>query len=700
MQSISLHTPIEYLKGVGPQRADILKKEANIFTVEELLQYYPFRYVDKSQFHQIKDVRSDDAPVQIKGKIVDLKESGRPRQKRLVAVLQDETGQMELTWFKGVQWIKAGIPMNKEVVVYGKPKLFKNKYSISHPEISEPRKPGDPPPSLKPVYHSGEKLTAKGLNSNGFEKLIKTALAELSEGIEDPMPNLIKEKLSLINLDEAYQNIHFPRKQEYLLAAQNRLKFDELFYIQLGLIQNKQATTTMLKGVVFESVGEHFNDFYENHLPFELTNAQKRVLKEIRKDVRNGYHMNRLVQGDVGSGKTIVALLAALIAIDNGYQVCFMAPTEILARQHYATLTKMLGDTFVRVGILTGSTKTAERKELHAALQNGQIHILVGTHALIEPTVKFHNLGLAIIDEQHRFGVSQRAQLWKKSAIPPHVLVMTATPIPRTLAMTMYGDLDVSIIDELPPGRKQVQTIHRFESGRLKVFQFVEDEVKKGRQVYIVYPLIKESEAMDYKDLMDGYESISRRFPLPDYRISIVHGQMKPEDKDHEMQLFVKGETQIMVSTTVIEVGVDVPNASVMIIESAEKFGLSQLHQLRGRVGRGSDQSYCVLMSGHKLSNDAKTRLETMVRTTDGFEIAEVDLHLRGPGDIMGTQQSGILDMKIADLTKDQNILKTARHLAIQVIEQDPKLESDEMKSLQAEMSKLSGRRVDWSVIS
>lgn len=701
MRDSFLNTPIEFLKGVGPNRAEVLKSELGIFSFEDLLQHYPFRYVDKTHFHKIQDIRDDSGHVQLRGKITRISEAGVGRGKRLTALFNDGTGTVELVWFKGIQWIQSSLHVHQEYVVYGKPGKFNSRYNVAHPEL-EKVQGGKVQPSSKlmPVYGTGEKLTARGLNSRGIEKIVANLLSELPGQVPEFIPEELLQRLQIPSREKALLGIHAPASQEVIHVCTKRLKFEELFLIQLGLLTNRNNNTRKLKGVVFDVVGDLFNRFYDDHLPFELTNAQKRVVKEVRRDVRNGTHMNRLIQGDVGSGKTVVALLVSLLAIDNGYQVCFMAPTEILANQHYATLRKMLGDLNVEVGLLTGSTKTADRKVLHTRLESGELNILVGTHALIEPKVVFRNLGLAVIDEQHRFGVKQRAKLWKKNSIPPHVLVMTATPIPRTLAMTMYGDLHVSVIDELPPGRKPVKTSHRYDASRARVFQFIEDEIKKGRQVYIVYPLIEESEALDYKDLMDGYESIARRFPLPEYRISIVHGKMKAEDKDFEMAQFVNGTTQILVSTTVIEVGVDVPNASLMMIESAERFGLSQLHQLRGRVGRGADQSFCILMTGHKLSADARTRLETMVRTSDGFEIAEVDLHLRGPGDIMGTQQSGVLDLKIANLLQDQKILAVARHLAEKIIDEDPDLQDEKHIGLKNEINRVLRQKMGWALIS
>ncbi len=696
-----LHTPIEFLKGVGPQRAQVLKEEAGIFTFYDLVYYFPFRYVDRSVFHLIRDVRSELGAVQLRGKIVSVQELGSARQKRLVARFSDSSGDIELIWFKGVQWVKSSLRIGQEYIVFGKPTNFHGKWSISHPELdtaeSLRQKKGG---NLVPIYHSSDKLTKRGMNSAGFEKMILQLVSDPAFNVPEFVPVSILKKFNLPEREYAIRQMHAPTNNEILGVCRHRLKFEELFTIQLLLLRNRESTTRKIKGPVFGEVGEHLMKFYEEHLPFELTNAQKRVVREIRLDMKHGAHMNRLLQGDVGSGKTVVALLSALIAIDNGYQVCIMAPTEILAQQHFKTFSKMLADMPIEIRLLTGSTKTPQRKEIHYALESGALHVLVGTHALIEPKVKFFKLGMAIIDEQHRFGVKQRSKLWKKAPIPPHVLVMTATPIPRTLAMTLYGDLDVSIIDELPPGRKPVDTRHYRDGSRLKIFSFVESQVELGRQVYIVYPLIEESATLDYKDLMDGYESVTRRFPLPKYRISIVHGRMKAEEKDYEMQQFVEGKNQIMVSTTVIEVGVDVPNASVMIIESAEKFGLSQLHQLRGRVGRGAEKSYCILMTGDKLSADARTRLETMCRTNDGFEVAEVDLALRGPGDLMGTQQSGALDLKLANLGTDQEILKLARYCAEEVTRDDPDYALPEHAALSVELKRIASNTANWGLIS
>ena len=695
----TLATPIAYLKGVGPKRAEVLEKELGIYSYEDLLHYYPFRYVDKSQFYKISEVHSDLPYIQIVGKIVRMEEVGAKRNKRLVAYVQDETGLLELIWFKGIKWVRSSIKPNTQYVIFGKPNLFNQKINIAHPEIDSIQEykkiMGN---TLQPMYPSSEKLSNKGLNNKAIGKLTQALLPQLKNQIRETLSDDLLQKLNLLSREDALLNIHFPKNTQDLQRAQYRLKFEELFFIQLQLIQMKQVRQQKFKGHNFSTIGEHFNQFFNKHLPFELTNAQKRVLKEIRKDCGSQFQMNRLLQGDVGSGKTLVALMSILMAIDNGYQACLMAPTEILANQHFETINNFLSELPIKICLLTGSKKAAERKVLHQELENGEIHLLIGTHALLEDKVKYKNLGLVIIDEQHRFGVAQRAKMWQKNTKPPHVLVMTATPIPRTLAMTLYGDLDVSVIDELPPGRKEIKTVWRSDSNRLRVFGFIHEEIKKGRQCYIVYPLIQESQKLDYKDLMDGYESICRAFP--EQQISIVHGKMKAEDKDFEMARFVNGETQIMVATTVIEVGVNVPNASVMLIESAERFGLSQLHQLRGRVGRGAEQSFCILMSGNKLSEDAQQRLKTMVRTSDGFEIAEEDLKLRGPGDLMGTQQSGILDLKLADLVKDNSILLYARQIAIEILDEDPALTLTKNKNIASAYQDHMRNRWQWSRIS
>ena len=639
--------------------------------------------------------------VQLQGTIVRLTEVGEARAKRLVGIFQDETGTMELVWFKGARWLKSSLPLNKPCLVYGKPTEFKGKFNMAHPEVEEIESSRMAAGvGLKPVYSTTEKMSNRGLNSNVIGKLTLQLCEEVRHEIPEVLPQELIQQYKLISRAEALVQLHAPANAEKLEQARRRLKFEELFFLQLQVLQTKLAGTVEQRGVVFEKVGELFNSFYKKHLPFELTGAQKRVVKEIRTDVVKGFHMNRLVQGDVGSGKTIVALMAILLAIDNGYQACLMAPTEILANQHYEGISQLLEPLGVRVELLTGSVKKKSRVPLMEDLKSGELKFIIGTHALIEPVVEFANLGLVVIDEQHRFGVAQRAALWKKAALPPHILVMTATPIPRTLAMTVYGDLDVSIIDELPPGRKPVNTQWHTDAYRLMLFEFIRQEIALGRQVYIVYPMIEESEKMDYKDLFDGYESMSRAFPSPKYFISIVHGRMKAEDRDFEMKQFIEKKTQIMVATTVIEVGVNVPNASVMVIESAERFGLSQLHQLRGRVGRGADQSYCVLMTGHKLSDDTKLRMETMVRTTDGFEIAEVDLRLRGPGDLAGTAQSGVLQLRIADMVKDQQMMAAARNIANEWLTEDPNLSSESSTPIREELLRLKKKKSDWSGIS
>jgi len=696
-----LHTEITYLKGVGPQRAELLASELGIRTWEDLVGYYPFRYIDRSQVIKIKEISSDATYVQIAGEIISIKEIGEGKARRMTALFRDDSGDIELVWFKGLKWLRTNLLLKKPYIVYGKPTEFKGRYNITHPELELVEEARITKGSeLKPVYNTTQKLTTRGLNSNGIAKITKQLIEDVKGDITEVLPDHIIEKFKLMPRADALAQIHLPTNIALLEASRRRLKFEELFFIQIQIAKQKLSQTKQERGVVFQKVGDLFNAFYNEHLPFDLTNAQKRVIKEIRTDVARGHHMNRLMQGDVGSGKTIVAVLAALLAIDNGYQVCLMVPTEILAQQHFSSVSALLEKLNVNVRLLTGSTPKSERKLLHDGLQKGNIHLIIGTHALIEPLVQFANLGLCIIDEQHRFGVAQRASLWKKAELPPHVLVMTATPIPRTLAMTLYGDLDISVIDELPPGRKPIITQWKSDSKRLEVFQFMENEIKKGRQIYVVYPLIEESEMMDFKDLQDGYESIVRRFPLPQYVVSIVHGQMKNEARDYEMKQFIEGRAQIMVATTVIEVGVNIPNASVMVIESAERFGLSQLHQLRGRVGRGGDQSYCVLMSGFKVSENSRRRLETMVRTNDGFEIAEVDLELRGPGDLSGTQQSGALNLKLADLVKDQHMLSVARETALEIIDEDPTLSLEKNRRIVDELKRMREKKSDWSRIS
>ncbi|MCX2682008.1 ATP-dependent DNA helicase RecG [Galbibacter sp. EGI 63066] len=695
-----LQTPIDYLKGVGPNRADLLRSELGIHTYQDFINLFPNRYIDKTKYYKISELQRNNAEVQIVGKITHIKTVEQKRGKRLVATFTDGSGKMELVWFRGHKWIRESLKINQPYVIFGKTNWY-NGFSMPHPEmelLSEHEK--SLRTAMQPVYPSTEKLTNKGITNRVINKLMQQLFMETKGRFAETLsPNLLDE-LKLISKSKALFNIHFPENQELLAKAQYRLKFEELFYIQLQLISKNLMRKQKIKGFNFDKVGTLFNTFYKNHLPFELTNAQKRVIREIRNDLGSNAQMNRLLQGDVGSGKTIVALMAMLLAIDNGFQACMVAPTEILAQQHYNGIAELVKTLNIRVKLLTGSSKTSERKEIHEELENGKLHILIGTHAVLEDKVRFKNLGLSIIDEQHRFGVAQRSKLWHKNKVPPHILVMTATPIPRTLAMSLYGDLDISVIDELPPGRKAIKTVHRYDTNRLKVFRFIKDEIALGRQIYIVYPLIQESEKLDYKDLMDGYASIEREFPKPEYQISIVHGKMKPADKDYEMDRFVKGETQIMVATTVIEVGVNVPNASVMIIESAERFGLSQLHQLRGRVGRGAEQSYCILMTSHKLSADSKTRLETMVKTNDGFEIAEVDLKLRGPGDIMGTQQSGVLNLKIADIVKDNEILKTARYYALKILKNDPSLTLEKNKHIRYTYQQLIKHKNIWNYIS
>ena len=841
-----LDTPIEYLKGVGPQRGDLLRKEMNIHKYGDLINLYPNRYIDRTRYFKINQLVNSNSEVQIIGKVIHVKTIDQGKGKsRLVATFLDDTGQMELVWFQGQKWVKESLKLNTVYVIFGKVTQFGSVFNMAHPEMEllEEHKT-TLRSAMQPVYPSTEKLNNKGVTNKVINKMMLQLFSETHQLFSETLSDSIIEELKLIPKKEALLNIHFPKNQELLAKAQFRLKFEELFFIQLQLITKNLIRKHKIKGFPFEIIGENFNNFYNNHLPFELTNAQKRVLKEIRNDLGSHAQMNRLLQGDVGSGKTIVALMCMLIAKDNGFQSCLMAPTEILANQHFNGITELAKDLNINIRILTGSTKIAQRRIIHEELENGTLDIIIGTHALLEDKVQFKNLGLAVIDEQHRFGVEQRSKLWGKAspnpskggeierikqkyetarpstykllkelqkenkknstqaesilwenlrnknikykfrrqhiidifiadfvclekkliievdggyhntleqreadelrtqilneigfkvirftneqvigdidnvinkintilaslpsgevggATPPHVLVMTATPIPRTLAMSLYGDLDISVIDELPPGRKPIQTVHRFDSKRLVVWKFIKDEIAKGRQIYIVYPLIQESEKMDYKDLMDGYQSISRDFPLPQYSISILHGTMKPADKDEEMKRFAEGKTNIMVATTVIEVGVNVPNASVMIIESAERFGLSQLHQLRGRVGRGAEQSYCILMTDYKLSEDSKTRMETMVRTNDGFEIAEVDLKLRGPGDIMGKQQSGVLNLQIADLVKDRDILQVARHIAVKLLKEDPSMNLPEHAKLKAVFMEISKKKSIWNYIS
>ena len=699
--SVKLQTPIDYLKGVGPNRADLLRSELGIKTYQDLINLFPNRYIDRTKYYKINELQRNNAEVQIVGKITGFREIAQKRGKRLVADFRDETGVMELVWFRGQKWIRERLKIGQPYVIFGKTNWFSGKYSMPHPEIEVlSEHESNLRSAMQAIYPSTEKLSNKGVTNKVVTKIMQQLFLETQGRFVETLSDSAMGDLKLISKSDALFNIHFPKTPELLARAQFRLKFEELFYIQLQLILKNLIHKSKIKGFTFDKVGNYFNTFYKDHLPFELTHAQKRVLKEIRQDLGSNAQMNRLLQGDVGSGKTIVAFMSMLMGLDNGFQCCLMAPTAILSVQHYNGLHELCKPLNISISLLQGSSKTSERREIHENLENGNLQILIGTHAVLEDKVKFKNLGLAIIDEQHRFGVAQRSKLWHKNTAPPNVLVMTATPIPRTLAMSVYGDLDISVIDELPAGRKPIKTVHRYDNNRLKVFKFMKDEIALGRQIYIVYPLIQESEKMDYKDLMDGHESISREFPMPDYQISIVHGQMKPADKDYEMNRFVKGETNIMVATTVIEVGVNVPNASVMIIESAERFGLSQLHQLRGRVGRGAEQSYCILMTSQKLSQNSKTRLETMVRSSDGFEIAEVDLKLRGPGDIMGTQQSGVLDLRIADIVKDKDILEQARYYAKSVLKLDPSLALPEHKMILFTYRQMSKYRNIWNYIS
>lgn len=702
MQVDLLTTPIEYLKGVGPKRADVLRKEFNIFTYADLLFYYPYRHIDKSKIYHISDIQSENAYIQLKGRIVSCEIVGQQRARRLVCKFVDETGVLELVWFNGIKWVEDMLRENREFIIFGKPTLFNRNWNMTHPELIDPRTQSttDVPTQFQPLYNTSEKAKRAGLDSKAISKLVLALLPQIKAAISEQLSDDILQNLKLMPLREALCNIHYPSDMQSLSRAMLRLKFDELFFTQLKLLKLKLVTARKYKGHVFSVVGDVFNTFYHKYLPFPLTDAQKRVIKEIRADMGSGKQMNRLLQGDVGSGKTITALLLMLIAKDNGYQSCLMAPTEILAMQHYENLKKQLSEMDVRVEFLSGSTKVAKRRQLHEDLRNGTIDILVGTHALIEDEVQFKNLGFVVIDEQHRFGVEQRAKLWRKNTIPPHILVMTATPIPRTLAMTLYGDLDLSVIDELPKGRKPIKTAHYYEKDRLRLFAFLKSEIQKGRQVFVVYPLIKESEKMDLQNLMDGYDGMSHEFPLPQYALSIVHGKMKAEEKEFEMQRFIRKETQILLSTTVIEVGIDVPNATVMVIENAERFGLSQLHQLRGRVGRGGEQSYCILMSSNKLTTESKQRLDAMVATNDGFEIANFDLRLRGPGDLQGTQQSGILDFKIADLVKDEKLVSYTRNLAKTILDADPDLSQPQHAPIARHLNDLMRKNVFWGMIS
>ncbi len=696
-----LQTPIEYLKGVGPKRGELLRKDAGVSTYYDMLTYYPFRHVDRSRFTAISEINSENVYLQIRGKVIDKQLLGQGRSSRLVVSLRDDSGSIDLVWFQGINWVKDKFTPGSEWIVFGKPTLFNGRYNISHPETETVAEfiaqPADP---LHPIYNSTEKMKLNGLATRSLSKITRTLISQLKGVIPETLSNDILQEFKFMGREESLIYLHFPPDTGTLEKARARLKFDELFFIQLRLLRYKLNRSQKVRGNVFAHIGDLFNTFYKENLPFELTNAQKKVIREIRVDLGSGKQMNRLLQGDVGSGKTLVALMCMLIALDNGFQACLMAPTEILANQHYTTITNFLKGMNVTVDLLTGSTKKARRKEIHPMLQSGELHIIIGTHALIEDTVKFRRLGLVVVDEQHRFGVAQRAKMWSKSEVPPHVLVMTATPIPRTLAMTVYGDLDLSVIDELPPGRKAIKTYHFYEAGHEKVYNFMRQQIAAGRQIYVVYPLIEESEMLDLKNLNDGFDHLKLVFPSPKYNLSMVHGRMKADEKDAEMMRFKNGETQILVATTVIEVGVDVPNASVMVIENAERFGLSQLHQLRGRVGRGADQSHCLLMTGFNLTADGKTRIETMVRTTDGFEISDVDLKLRGPGDLEGTRQSGILDLKLADIVRDEQMLKAARNSAMKLLDDDPHLEKPENQRMVRYLNYLSSKKSEWAMIS
>ena len=698
-----LQTPIEFLKGVGEKRGAVLRKEFDIHTFNDLLYYFPYRHIDKSHVYHVSDIVNDGGYILLRGSISNIRIVGQLRSQRLTAQFTDETGSIELVWFNGIRWVQDVLKSRTEFVIFGKPTLFNNRWNITHPELIDPAQQQNSPVSLRfqPLYNTSETAKKKSLDSKAMSKLTANLLTQVKDVIPETMPREMVEELHLMTLRDALVNIHYPEDNQKLSQAALRLKFDELFFTQLRLLKLKLINTNRFEGFVFSQVGHYFNTFYKECLPFDLTNAQKRVLREIRGDVGSGHQMNRLLQGDVGSGKTIIALFSMLLAIDNGYQACMMAPTEILATQHYEKISNQLEPLGLQVEFLSGSTKTAQRKQILTDLQNGQVNILIGTHALIEDNVVFNKLGLVVIDEQHRFGVEQRAKLWRKSGpIPPHILVMTATPIPRTLAMTLYGDLDVSVIDELPAGRKPIVTVHYYEKDRLKMFGFLKQQIAEGRQVFVVYPLIQESEALDLLDLQAGYEAIERSFPPPEYSIGVVHGKMKAEEKDYTMNCFKKGQIQILLSTTVIEVGIDVPNATVMVIENAERFGLSQLHQLRGRVGRGGNQSYCILMSKYELSTEGRKRLNAMVETNDGFEIANFDLQLRGPGDLQGTRQSGMLDFKIADLTKDEKLVAYTRNYAQQILEKDPDLSLPEHKRLAETLEKQMRRDTNWSVIS
>ena len=700
MNSNLLNTPIDYLKGLGANRSEIIKKELKIFNYKDLMNLFPNRYIDKSKYYKIKELPNFSCDVQIIGEISNISEIGIGRKKRLIAYLTDGEDEIELIWFKSLKWLKKSLLLNTKYIVFGKLNFFANKISIPHPEL-ELFKPDSLSKRVKiqPIYPSTENLIKKGVSNKVISNLVKSLLYDIKLKFKETIPDYLIKELKLLDKNTSIYNIHFPKNNELLSESIRRLKFEELLYLQLQLLKKNINRKDKIKGYNFNIVGNNFNKFYKKVLPFELTNAQKKVLKEIRNDLGSNAQMNRLLQGDVGSGKTIIAFMTILIALDNGYQACLMAPTEILSVQHFEGFVEMSKLLNINIVILTGSTKASRKKEIYKSLEIGEIDIIVGTHSLIQDKVKFKNLGLAIIDEQHKFGVAQRSKLWAKSNTPPHILIMTATPIPRTLAMSAYGDLDISLIDELPPGRKEITTVHRFDKNRLSVFKFIKEQINEGRQIYIVYPLIEESKNMDFKDLMDGYESLSREFEQPKYQISIVHGRMKAQDKEFEMRRFENKETQILIATTVIEVGVNIPNASVMVIESSERFGLSQLHQLRGRVGRGIHKSYCILMSGNKLSNQSKMRLKTMTQTNNGFLIAEKDLEIRGPGDIMGTQQSGVIDLKIADLVSDQKILIYARKFAKQILEDDKNLSKEKNNNLLNTYNHIVKNKDLWSYI-
>ncbi len=694
---MNLETSIEYVKGIGPEKAKLIRNVLGVSTVEDLLNFFPIRYLDKSKVHKVAQLHEVSTDVQLKGRITGVQEIQTGKIKRLSAKFNDDTGTMDLVWFQYSKWLKEQLPINQEIYIYGKINIFNSQFSMAHPEIEIEEKK-DTDMRLKPIYPSSEKLTKRGLNQKFFQMILKNICKEIPNLIEENFPDYLMKAFSFLSRQHTYLNIHFPKDTEYFERANYRLKFEESFFFQLGYALKKLHHKSHTTGNPFPVVGDCFNNFYNNHLPFDLTGAQKRVLKEIRLDMKRPVQMNRLLQGDVGSGKTMVALLTMLIAKDNGFQSCIMAPTEILAQQHYNGIKDLLKETQVKIRLLTGSVKASERKIIHQELENGELSILVGTHAVLEDKVKFQNLGLAIIDEQHRFGVAQRAKLWAKNKIPPHILIMTATPIPRTLAMSFYSDLDVSVIDELPVGRKPIITAHRREKDRAYVYNFCREEIQKGRQVYFVYPLIEESETLDYKNLMTGLENVMDNFPH--YNVTMLHGKMRPDEKDAAMNYFASGNAEIMVATTVIEVGVNVPNASVMVIESSERFGLSQLHQLRGRVGRGAEQSYCILMTSDKLSSDSRTRIKTMVETNDGFKISEVDMQLRGPGDILGTQQSGVVDFKKLDLINDSAIIKTTKSSVEKILKKDPLLAMPDHQIIKSYYLRLYKGKNKWSKIS